>query len=446
MQVPVIMYLPRQEALEASAASARGGNPLGILDGTRSPSGVELDRQFSAVPVGSGRFDLETMDSLTPESSESFAVRGTVQVDRFEDVPATAEGVPLFADPEIAPFLTCIGHPPVGAASDVGSKLNVASLHGDGLDGEGVAVAILDTGINLNHLNGKLGAPARVDPMNSWTPPGLTVQPFQHVVGHGTMCAYDTLIAAPKATLLDFPILLGTAPGASTMGRRLSIALLGFSQLLAFWAIAFAPSGAGRYKALVVNNSWGMFHPSWDFPPGHPGRYSDNPNHPFNVVVSTLARSNADIIFAAGNCGAECPDGRCQGLSTDVINGANALQEVFTVAGCDIHDDRVGYSSQGPAISGMAANKPNITGYTHFLGSESSGGGQPDGGTSAACPVVAGCVAALRTAADPTAVPPVAMFSQIQLSARQVQGTGWNRDYGFGIVDPVAAAAGMGLV
>lgn len=446
MKVPVIMYLPRQEALEASAVSARQGAPLGILDETVVPSGVEVDRQFSAVPVGTGQSDLETMESLEPQASQNFAVRGSVQVDRIEDVPETADGVPLFADPEIASYLTCIGNPPVGATGDVATALDVAALHADGLDGDGVAIAILDTGINLDHLNAQLGRNARVDPMNSWTPPGMTVQPFQHAIGHGTMCAYDALIAAPKATLLDFPVLLGSAPGASAMGRRLSIALLGFSQLLAFWGIAFAPGGGARYKALVVNNSWGMFHPSWDFPAGHPGRYSDNPNHPFNVVVSTLARTNADILFAAGNCGADCPDGRCQGLSTDVINGANALAEVLTIAGCDVNDDRVGYSSQGPAIAGMAANKPDITGYTHFLGSEAFGQGEPDSGTSAACPVVAGCVAALRTKADPTANPPASLFAQLHLSARQVQGAGWNRDYGFGIINPVAAAGGMGLV
>jgi hypothetical protein len=42
-------------------------------------------------------------------------------------------------------------------------------------------------------------------------------------------------------------------------------------------------------------------------------------------------------------------------------------------------------------------DKPDITGYTHFLGSEAFGAGSPDAGTSAACPVAAGCAAALRT-------------------------------------------------
>lgn len=79
------------------------------------------------------------------------------------------------------------------------------------------------------------------------------------------------------------------------------------------------------------------------------------------------------------------------------ITGANAHPDVLTLAGCDIHDDRVGYSSQGPAIPGMKRKKPDVTSYTHFLGSKAFGTGTPDSGTSTACPVAAGCVAAVRT-------------------------------------------------
>jgi hypothetical protein len=57
----------------------------------------------------------------------------------------------------------------------------------------------------------------------------------------------------------------------------------------------------------VVNNSWGMFNPTWDFPVGDPQNYSDNPNHPFNIIVASLEAAGADILFAAGNCGPGMP-------------------------------------------------------------------------------------------------------------------------------------------
>ncbi|MDC7787937.1 S8 family serine peptidase [Rhodoplanes sp. TEM] len=447
MRIPVLAILPSQEPLieSATAAAVRRAPQIG-LESTTVPPGLTLDPAFPAVPVGKGLTAGATLEALAPTQSQNFAVRGFIEAEDPREIPTESDGRPLFADPVIAPFLTCGGTPPVGTAADVATRLNVPTLAARGLDGDGVAVAIMDTGINLAHLQRKLGAFPRLDVGNSWTPAGATAGPGKHPVDHGTMCAYDALIAAPKATLLDYPILATTAPGGSVTGSTLSVALQAFAQLIAFWAVAFAPGGALRYKALVVNNSWGIFHPSWDFPPGHPGRYIDNPNHPFSLIVGVLARAGADILFAAGNCGGECADGRCQARTTETIMGANASPDVLTLAGCDVTDTRVGYSSQGPSIAGMFQQKPDITAYTHFLGSEAFGQGSPDSGTSAACPVAAGCVAALRTRLSPQAMPPRNLFAQLTTTARQVQGgPGWNRNYGHGIIDPDAAGQSAGV-
>jgi Subtilase family len=446
MKIPVIVSMESQEPLQESALSAQLGAPRGLYPETRIPEGIEPDPNFSAIPIGTGKVGAQLLESVTPQASSRFAIRGFVEVETPEAIPESIDGAAVFSDPKIATFVTCGGTPPVGNSASVATKLDVAGLGSAGLDGSDVAVAIVDTGVNLQHIRNKLGVMPRFDAANSWMPNGVSGTPGQMPVDHGTMCAYDVLIAAPKATLLDFPVLAGTAPGGSTMGGFLSVAIAGFAQLLAFWAVAFAPGGANKYKALVINNSWGMYHQSWDFPPGHPGRFSDNPNHPFNKLVQLLSGSNADIMFAAGNCGADCPDGRCQNVVTNTITGANALPEVLTLAGCDTGDQRVGYSSQGPAIAGMAANKPDLTAYSHFLGSEAFGAGSADTGTSTACPVAAGCVAALRTLVSPTATPPSALNAQLTLTARQVAGTGWNGDYGFGIIDPIAAGQSLGVI
>ena len=384
------------------------------------------------------------MGEIQAEVSESFVVGGYIEAESLQKVPQESDGQPLFADPMIAPFVTCGNTPPVGNASAVSGMLKVADLNAKQLDGTGVAVAIMDTGINLAHLSARLPG-VRIDAMNSWTPAGSTTLPGKHSVHHGTMCAYDVLVAAPNATLLDFPVLGVDAPGGAAMSGTLGTALQAFAYLVANWAVAFAPGGTAKYNALVVNNSWGMFHPSWDFPLGHPGRYCDNPNHPFNMLVTALARSGADILFAAGNCGSQCPDNRCQGRVTETIMGANAHPDVLTIAGCDTRNNRVGYSSQGPSIAAMPQKKPDLTAYTHFLGSEAFGSGTPDSGTSAACPIAAGCVAALRTRLPPQTTPPVNLFSQLRSTALPVPQIGWNADYGHGIIDPLAAAQSLGL-
>lgn len=447
MRIPVLAVLPAQEEFTRSAEAGfqRRGPPADL---TRAdlPGGFEIDPAFGAVPVGSGPGSDMSLDSVRAERSENFVVRGFVEAADEASIPEEVDGQPLFSDPVIAPFLTCGGSPALGGVPQVAAGLKLSALHGRGLTGTNVAIAVMDTGINLAHLKGALGGMPRFDAGNSWRPPGSTIAPGTHPVDHGTMCAFDALIAAPDATLLDFPILAASAPGGSVSGRTLAGAVQAYAQLLTFWAVAFA-GGGPRYSALVVTNSWGIYHPSWDFPPGHRGRYVDNPNHPFTALVGLLARSGVDILFAAGNCGSGCADTRCRARTTGAIMGANASQDVLTLAGCDTTDAWVGYSSQGPSIAKMFQQKPDVTAYTHFLGSGVYGATAPDTGTSAACPVAAGCVAALRTKITPASMPPSALFAQITATARPGPGTapGWNTDYGFGIIDPDAAAAISGV-
>src|SRR5258708_5145148 len=128
--------------------------------------------------------------------------------------------------------------------------------------------------------------------------------------------------------------------------------------------------GAWPAPARVVHDSWAPFHPSLaEFPPADPRRYIDNPNHTFRLYIRVLTALGADVVFAAGNCGAGCPSAVCLQRVAGTIMGANAYTEVLTLAGCDIDDVRVCYSSQGPSIAGMPQQKPDVTAYTQFLAS-----------------------------------------------------------------------------
>ena len=390
--VRVLAVLPAQEPLRESAAKFSMGLTANIpANQVQMPKMIDLDRKFPAVPLASLGATGLAARMASPEKAPEFVVRGSMDRKTLnamaKDGVASVDGAQIFADPRISTTLApgCTGGP-VGDPVDVARMLDVATLAAKRLTGRGVAIAIMDTGINLAHLQSK-GLQPTIDATLTWS--GAGGNPGSHPVDHGTMCAFDALIAAPQATLLDFPILLSTATGGSAMDGFLSDALQAYSALVTMMRL---PLTSRPYRALVVNNSWGMYHPSWDFPAGHPGRYADNPSHPFNIIVGTLARSGADILFAAGNCGSDCPDGRCQGQVTDTITGANAHPQVLTIAGATVKDRRVGYSSQGPGIAGMAHAKPDLTSYTHFLGSEAFGVGTEDSGTSAACPVAAGAM------------------------------------------------------
>jgi hypothetical protein len=283
----------------------------------------------------------------------------------------------------------------------------------------------------------------------SWKPspplhPSLQLkdpQPGQFPVDHGTMCAFDACIAAPNCTLLDIALLTSTAAGLAGLTGFLSDAIRAYSHLL---SIMLAES-----RSLVVNNSWAQYDLTSDLPPGNPGNYSDNPNHPFNRIVGDLDRAGADILFAAGNCGAPCPASRCQGIN-NTITGANGHPSVLTVAGVDTTKTRVGYSSTGSGR--LTVRKPDISGYTHFRG---SGAFIVDSGTSAAAPVVAGVVAAVRSKLpyDPgnPATHPAAIRNLVTSTAEDLGPVGspkWplhDFEHGFGVVNGCELVNRLGI-
>jgi subtilisin family serine protease len=66
-----------------------------------------------------------------------------------------------------------------------------------------------------------------------------------------------------------------------------------------------------------------------------------------------------------------------------------------------------------------------------------------DGGTSAACPVAAGVVAAIRSKYPVSKLSPLQLKSLIFKSAEDKAGTGFDFDYGWGILDAGALLAAL---
>jgi hypothetical protein len=470
-----LLERPRDQALiDAANELLAGHDPTQAMlsyrpDPTRSPSEFTVDPSFGAIPIGHGTRwgDGEDLQAfLNPRKSETFVVSGTIRASRGSVpeflVEKNGEKYPIHSNPLIGGLRqdvkpcppTCGTSQAVGDTGDVRNNLGFQTLQDTGLDGSGVALAIVDSGIynpRIDHPLGDALKPARLfnfDPNNSWKPGRLVTQPGRHRAGHGTMCAYDALIMAPNATLLDFPMLL-TRPVADHHSTSMADAALhAYLQLAVVWA-------SGSFDALVASNSWGMFHPSLeDYPPGHLFRFIDNPNHIFHFLVRALTAAGVDIVFCGNNCGngtncaGDCASGTCLSKTDRMIMSANAYQEVLTIGGCDTHDQMVGYSSRGPSIPGMFPQKPDLVAYTHFLGSKMVTTCVPDTGVSAACPVAAGCVAALRTRVKHTAVKPARLFQTLRDTARKPGGgaPGWTPNFGYGIIDPVAAGRALGVI
>lgn len=410
------------------AAVADPSMSVAAADVTGELPGFALDTNFAPVPVPGASGAAQAVSA-----NSTMVVRGEIaDDDRAAVVARLSESdsvTGVFADPRISTISTCGGDPAVGTWHDVQSLLHTDDLAAGGMDGTSVAVAIVDTGINAAKVHEVRGTQVHIDAARSWNPPGVEGSAGEFPVSHGSMCAFDVLVGAPQSTLLDLPVLRSKADGDTLMEGLLSDALAAYAHLRT--VLTDQPEAT---RTLVVSNSWGAFSPKADFPVGEPGNYSDNPSHPFNVIVGSLEAAGADILFAAGNCGRECPDARCA-YKERPITGANSHPSVLSIGGVDTTGRRVGYSSQGPGR--LADRKPDICGYTHFLGSTVFGATEPDSGTSAACPVTAGVVAAVRAVYPAGAVSPAQLRAALQRTAIAQPG-GYNYDYGYGVVDAAA--------
>lgn len=433
--IRVMVQMRSTPSLAATAFGPLAAAPM--LDLNRLP-GVQFDASFSPVPLpprpttGGAEGLLGMAKAFSAAEPATYVVRAVVQpdalpnfLDRAGDDP---DVVGVFADPKIQPIAVC-PNGPIGTDLDIERLLQVEELRRRGLDGTGVRVVIVDTGINLNYLR-RRGKMPTFDSNLSWGP--LGGQPLGNMpIDHGTMCAYDVCIAAPGCTIVDHALLTSRTPGGSVMEGFLSDAVQSYGILLSYLMKAPEPfAGDHMPRTLVVNNSWGMFHPSWDFPVGTPQNYSDNPNHPFNIIVASLEAAGADVLFAAGNCGTECPDSRCEGVTNAGIYGANSSSAVTCVAGVITSKERIGYSTKGPGR--LDQNKPDIASFTHFAG---SGVYAADGGTSAATPVAAGVVAAIRRLYPASVLSPAQLRDLLRTTA-EPQGNGrFDYEYGYGVIN-----------
>jgi subtilisin family serine protease len=345
--------------------------------------------------------------------------------DDVEDVFNEAFGddvVGVFSNPQIQPVAVVNPSQHVGDHTDVESALNLTSLKNAGDEGRGVKIAIVDSGVDGT----------QVSVVGGWSnKPG--VAPGQGAPGsHGTMCALDALIAAPQAQIHDYPLLQSVG---GHWVAFLSDAIRFFSEIMIQQLQLPGP--------MVVNNSWALFDRSSDAPHGHQQNYWGNPSHPFNTITSAVVAAGADVLFAAGNCGSPGPDSRCGARDVgggQSIHGANSHPDVISVAAVTINDDRLAYSSQGPGS--LTHDKPDLAAFSHFRYTSKN----PDfhTGTSAASPVAAGVVAALRSKSSARNMPPADIKQALLDNARDVGNTnGWGPDYGCGVIDASAAWAAV---
>ncbi len=233
-----------------------------------------------------------------------------------------------------------------------------------GADGQGIRVAVIDTGVDYNHpdLGGGFGPGFKViggydfingdgDPMDDF--------------GHGTHVA--GIIAANG-------VLKGVAPGAKLLAYK----VLGadgsgpFSAIIAGIDRAVDPDQdpATNDGAQVLNLSL-----------GGPG----DPDDAISQAVDAVVNAGVVCVVAAGNSGS----------SYSTLGSPGCARKALTVGASDDQDGMATFSSRGPSRPDLAI-KPDLTAPGVSIYSTVPGGGyQFMSGTSMATPHVAGAAALL---------------------------------------------------
>jgi hypothetical protein len=169
--------------------------------------------------------------------------------------------------------------------------------------------------------------------------------------------------AAPDATFYDVPLIpIRISDVTAFIGTALHV----FNQLKQLIEFLRQFSVATWNGPWVLVNAWSIFDRSTEVPLGD---YTENPNHPLNVVVDAMVNDALDIVFAAGNCGQFCPVRRCGELDVgpgSSIFGANSHRRVLSVGAVRTDARWLGSSSQGPGQRLLSRWKPDLCAPSYF--------------------------------------------------------------------------------
>ncbi|MFD4787201.1 S8 family serine peptidase [Streptomyces sp. NPDC058459] len=335
----IVSYAHTADARRSAAALPKGATRVRALDGIGGAA-VTADRAHAA-------------DFWKSVTAAAPADGGREQ-----------SAAPAFADGIAHIWLDGLVHADLAEST---AQIGAPRLWADGNTGQGVDVAVLDTGVDAEHPD----LADRVADRRSFVPDENTDDHF----GHGTHVA--SIIAGTGAASGGKE--KGVAPGARLdIGKVLDDTGSGQTS----WILAGMEWAAVDRHAKVINMSLGSDAPS-------------DGTDPLSQAVNTLsARTGALFVVSAGNSGAP-----------GTVSAPGVASDALTVGAVDSADTLAEFSSQGPRVDG--ALKPEITApgvgilaaNSRFVGN-GQGAYQTLSGTSMAAPHVAGA-AALTAAAHP---------------------------------------------
>ena len=438
--------------------------PIDPLDGVvLDNSGTEISVNVYDENIGGYRWGFRIEDDFSPgayyvkvtapASDTTYPVPYTIHA--YEDTEYTGfiegceDATAALNNPQISdPLYICQWH--LRNQEQGGEDINVEAVWTEGINGEGVNVAVVDDTMDYSHedLAGNINSSLNHD----YGGMGGAYRPFDH---HGTavagvIAARDNGVGvrgvAPRATVYGYNWLAGDWQQFQDINRADAMA-------------------RNRVVTAVSNNSWG--------PPDGPGL--GDANQLWEFAIDSGTRQGYDgkgvfYVFAGGNGGEshlENPDGTpVGGHIHDFRGGDNSnLDElanhyaVTAVCAVNDQDTRSVYSEKGANLWVCAPSSGDSDqGHRGIVTTENSDRYRNDfNGTSAAAPIVSGVAALLRQANPELTWRDLKLILAASARKNDAANPGWaegarkygadsdanryhfNHEYGFGVVDAKAA-------
>lgn len=345
-------------ALEGTARASQG---RALATARADGAAVTTYWLTNVLVVDGADADLARRLSELPEVS---AIRGERSYRRVEPVKPTEAVRSAQADPAW------------GVA-----KVNAPEVWEDGITGQGVVVANVDTGVEYTHpalvdsYRGNLGGGTFVHDYSWWDPTGICGPEPCDNDGHGTH-TMGTIVGGDGPG--PFSPDIGVAPSARWIAAKgcedifcSETALLSAGQFILAPTDLNGQNPDPSRRPDIVNNSWGGL-------PGDPF---------YEGTVAAWRAAGIIPVFSSGNEGPGCETGGSPG---DFLN-------TFSVGATDPDDVIAPFSSRGPSAAGKVnpdVSAPGVDVISSFPGD----GYGPLSGTSMAAPHVTGVLALLLSA------------------------------------------------
>lgn len=305
-----------------------------------------------------------------------------------------------------------------------GTAIRSSDLWALDYSGEGVTVAIVDSGVDMNHPD--LQAAYRGG-TNSWFDPNGEHDTPADVLGHGTQVAGLVLGGDADGETI------GVAPGANWMAVKIfnDAGDASLSAIHAGYQWLLDPDGDPDTDDApdVINNSWSLENPG-------------DCNMEFQVDLQILKDAGIAVVFSAGNGN----NGAASSTSESPGNNPTAT----AVGAVDDALSITSFSGRGPSACGGGIY-PQIAapGVDVISADLTFGGVNPYpytfvSGTSFSAPHLSGALALLKS--TNSALTMEQILTAVNDSALDLGAVGTDNDYGWGLLDVKAAYDLLNLI